>query len=123
MNITRSRKLLIFLFLTFPIASVVDTYFKLFKGIEGVSYLPHIFIMGVCCFVWCKLHALENGVEVSNFHPLFCGLFAVIGIPYYAYVKFGFKKGIVLIGKAILLFVISTLAYSLISSKLEYVLQ
>jgi hypothetical protein len=118
---TESRKLLIFLFVTFPIASAFDSYFKLSRRLEDVSYLPHLFIIGVCCFIWCKMHANENNMRITKYHALFCGLFPIFGISYYAYFKYGFKKGTILIGKAVLFFIVAISFSSTVSLVFQHV--
>lgn len=47
----------------------------------------------VCFFIWCKVHASENGIENLKYFPLLCAVLGILGIIIYAYAKFGLKRG------------------------------
>ena len=102
-----SHKTIILIISSFVLVAFVDSYYLYTKNLESVTYLPHTMFLAVCCFAWCKQHALENAVEKLGYYPLFCALIGFLGVPIYGYAKFGFKRGSKILGYMVLCLLIS----------------
>jgi len=59
---------------------------------ETMSTLMHALIIGVCMYMWCDFHAYENRIVRPPGAAILCFLLVPIGLPYYLFKGFGFKK-------------------------------
>ena len=97
-----SHKTILLVITSFIVVAFIDSYYLYTSGKESVTYMPHTMFIAVCCFAWCKQHALENSVVNLKYFPLFCALLGFIAIPAYGYSKFGFKRGNTILGGMVL---------------------
>jgi|GEM_PF-5726335 len=74
---------------------------------DQIPFLIHSVFIAACLFIWCRLHASENGIEEPSYHPFFCALLPPLGIPNYAYSFFGLKGGTILLAKAVVALLIT----------------
>ncbi|MBH0058766.1 hypothetical protein I6F65_17625 [Pseudoalteromonas sp. SWXJZ94C] len=95
-----SHKIALALIISFLVSAVIDSYFLYSRNMVDVTYFLHIAIIGVLLFMWCRAHAKENNIKDAGGKPLFCALLGGVGVPYYAYKCYGFKRGSILLGKA-----------------------
>lgn len=95
-----SHKIALALVISFLISGAIDSYFLYSRNMVDVTYVPHIAIIGVLLFMWCRAHAKENNIKDTGGKPLFCALLGAVGVPYYAYKCYGFKRGSILLAKA-----------------------
>ena len=61
-------------------------------------------ILAILLFGWCKAHAQAQSIKPPTAAPLLVALIAPVGVPYYALRGFGFRRGALLIGWALLTF-------------------
>ncbi len=52
-------------------------------------------------FAWCKAHARAHAVQLASGAALLVAVIAPLGVPYYAFRGFGFRRGARLIGLSI----------------------
>ena len=64
----------------------------------SASAVTHAAAMAVLLFAWCRAHASAHNISAPFAAPLAVALVAPIGLPYYAFRGFGFRKGLVLLG-------------------------
>ncbi|MFS1703364.1 hypothetical protein [Alteromonas sp. AMM-1] len=101
---------LIVLFSSYIVASAADTYYLFHFGTPDITWAAHTLFLGIGLFVWCKQHAHEHDKTNLRFYPLLAAFVAVIGVPVYAYKFYGAKQGSLLLGKALLFVVVSSVA-------------
>ncbi|QFT55386.1 hypothetical protein [Microbulbifer sp. THAF38] len=105
-----SRKIIFGLLLTFIAFGVLEAFFPgesnglgLFHGLVILSFL----------FWWIGVHASENGIIAPKGSKILTLLVPPLGLPYYFYKGYGFKKGSILVAVALLLFVLALGMYIL----------
>ncbi len=57
--------------------------------------------MSILLFGWCRAHARTNAIPTPPAAPILVALFAIVGVPYYAFRGFGGKKGMALVAYAL----------------------
>jgi len=93
----------------FGVSGVLDGYHAVY-GVSGEGgTIPQTFLIAALCFLWCRTHAEENGRSRSMGYAIFCGLFAVIGIPFYGFAAYGLKRGGVIFLKGVVFACLSVL--------------
>ena len=60
--------------------------------------------MTLLLFAWCKAHAAAHTKRPPVAAPLLVAVLSPVGLPYYFFRGYGFKKGLGLLGLAILCF-------------------
>lgn len=101
--LSNSHKVLLLLLISFLISGVIDGAFPQFVD---ANFLLHTLLIGILLAVWCACHADDNNIEPPRGAKLLCFLIGFIGVPFYLFRAFGFKKGGVklLIGLAFTVF-------------------
>jgi hypothetical protein len=105
-----SHKTVLLLCISFLFASGADQYYLLEFGQPDITLLPHSLAVAICLFFWCKQHGKEHNKTNLKFYPLGCAFFGFIGVPVYAFRFFGFKSGVILLSKALLVLLLTVLA-------------
>ena len=105
-----SRKIIIGLLLTFIASGSLDAFFP--KDSAELGLLHGFIILGLI-FWWLDLHAMENGVAIPKGSKILTLFFPPLGLPYYFYKGYGFKRGAYLILIALLLSVVAVCMYVL----------
>ncbi len=72
-----------------------------------------IIVWAVLLFGWVKAHARSKQIEPPAGTPMFAALFPPLGVPYYAYSGFGFRRGSILVGLALLALIAQCLVFTL----------
>lgn len=85
-----SHKIIFGIFLSFGLAGFIE---GAFPQTQGASFIIHSLFIAMMLFAWCGVHADENGIMPPNGAKLLCGLIGLIGVPFYLFRAFGFKKG------------------------------
>lgn len=106
----KSRITLAVLFASFIVTTLIDTHVLLTQGVADITFFAHAFFIGGCAFIWCKQHALENGLRGGKYYALGCALILIIGVPVYAYGSYGFKRGSIIVLKAVAFAVLASIA-------------
>jgi hypothetical protein len=96
---------------TFVVAGVLDAVFWSPEDPLGPTFIPHGFVVGAMCFLWCKAHARNAGMKPPSGSALLCGLVAPVGIPLYLLRSQGWRKGWPRALKAILVGVAALVLY------------
>ena len=107
-----SWKFALFAALTFPIAGILE---GIYPRLQEVMFVPQSLIIGIALYIWCGVHAVENGYAPNTRFKILCFLFALVGVPLYLFKTFGFKSG----GKKVLI-ALSMLAVAGITYELTY---
>jgi hypothetical protein len=76
-----SAVILLILGMTFVIDGVMAPF--LTPGLEGRIGLLHGVIIGVACYIWCKLDAEERGATAPGRSAFWAGVMPIIGVPVY----------------------------------------
>jgi hypothetical protein len=74
---------------------------------------PHVILIAILVFVWCKEHALENNLNSSSGYRLFSAVIPIVGLPVYFFKFFGFKQGGIKTVKTILFSILVVCLYIL----------
>ena len=117
----RSKQILLWLFSSFVLAGVIESYFP--EGSEnarGIS-VAHTFVISILVFAWCKAHAQENDVTLRGGYRLFAAVIPPIGVPSYFFKYYGFKAGVLKVLKSIGVLVILASGYLVPYIGLSYV--
>jgi len=101
----KSHIVLVFLMLSFLLAGGADAYFLAVKGISEASYIVHGLAVALCCFAWCYYHSRENGHSNRDNLAFWCFFFAPLGIPFYSFRVYGFRRGAILVLSSIVFFI------------------
>lgn len=72
------------------------------------------FVMAFLLFGWTRAHRRQHQVNSAPAAALLIALIAPVGIPYYAFVAYGFKRGSLLVVQAIGFFILLVVCYCLI---------
>jgi hypothetical protein len=109
--IPKSTRTLVWLAVSFVASGIVDVTMSDPSDTFGVSYFPHLVIIMVLSFAWCKYHSLEKGVSVASWNPLVVGLLPPIGVPIYLFRSFGFRIGSKMLAKFVAYVLLVCLLY------------
>lgn len=107
---TKSRKIILGLLLTFIAGGVLEALFSKESNALG---LFHGFVILGFLFWWVGEHARENFIAVPKGSKILTLLLPPLGLPYYFYKGYGFKKGSILVCCALLLLVLAVGMYIL----------
>ena len=106
----RSSKALASLLILNVVVGAVEGRISSRPGTVSPLFLISWLGFAICIFAWCKADAAERGVRAGS-APLFCGMFALIGVPYYLFRSRPPRQAIAGTIKAVVFFVVQTLAY------------
>src|SRR5687767_8274750 len=81
------------LVLTFAVSGFLDAVLGTPSDPLGPTYIPHVLVVGVLCFSWCKVHARESGIPSPSGSALLCGLLPPVGVPLYLLRSQGWRRG------------------------------
>jgi hypothetical protein len=95
---------------TFAVSGLLDALYWTPNDPVGPTFIPHAFVIGAMCLLWCKGHAREAGIRLPSGSALICGLLPPIGIPLYLVRSMGWRRGGLSSAKALLT---GVLAYGL----------
>lgn len=97
----RPRSFVIGLGITWAIAGLIEP--QLFDASEPMNAvgLTQTFITAVLVFCWVKAHARANSITPPAGASLLAAILPPVGVPYYAFRGFGFRKGAILTGLAL----------------------
>jgi hypothetical protein len=109
----RDRLLVVLMMATWLIAGAIDAHLPGPPQQLRATALPQAFLLAILFFAWCKAHADAHAVKPPAAAPMLVGVFAPVGIPYYAYGTYGFRKGSLLCLMAVLVLIGGGLVYAL----------
>jgi hypothetical protein len=73
--------------------------------------VAHALVMAALLFGWCKSHAAQNSIKPPRGAPLLVALISPIGLPYYAFRGYGWRKGLRIVGLGLLTFLALVILY------------
>ncbi|MGO4223676.1 hypothetical protein AB4Y64_17715 [Lysobacter sp. TAF61] len=89
---------------TWPIAGLIEPFTPSYGQIYNEASLGHALVLAILLFAWCKAHASERGVPAPTGAPLLVALLAPVGLPYYFFRSFTWRRASVGLAKALLVF-------------------
>ena len=96
-----ARQLLIVLGLVWAITGIIEPHLpNAGEALNAMGVVQGISTT-VLLFAWCKAHARAHAIRPATGAALLVGIFAPIGVPYYAFRGFGLRGGARLIALAI----------------------
>ena len=99
---TRDRILLLAIAATWLVGGFIEPFTPSFGQPYNEATLPHAVVLSVLLFAWCKSHAATLGVVPPMGAPLLVGLIAPVGIPYYFFLAFSWRRALLAMGKTLL---------------------
>ena len=106
------------LFGLFVLLGVGDALYP--KQLEDLQLVSTVLI-AVLLFSWVKAHAQEHQIKEPPGAAMLAGVVAPIGIPYYFFRGFGFRRGLAGILRALLFLFLASLAYAAVRYFTEWV--
>jgi len=108
-----ARQLLIVLGLVWAITGTIEPHLpNAGEPLNAMGVVQGI-ATTVLLFAWCRAHARAHAIRPATGAALLVGIFAPIGVPYYAFRGFGLRGGARLIAFAIVGFVALMAVYFL----------
>ena len=97
---------------TWPIAGFLEPFAPSYGQPITEVWLPHVVVVGVLLFAWCKAHAAARGQIPPTYAAALAGLAWPVGVPLYLFRALPWRSALLSSGKAILVFVFSALLYA-----------
>jgi|SRR5579862_5720046 len=105
--------LVIAMAISFIITGIVEPSFpnpgQMFNETGAIQSI----LMAILLFAWCKAHAAANKIKIPTGAPILVAIIAPIGIPYYFFRGFGWRKGFSLLLLAIITFLCFSVLYAI----------
>ena len=111
-TLARDDLLVLAFIATWPIAGFLEPFAPSYGEPVTEVWLPHVVIVGVLLFAWCKAHAAARGQTPPVYAPALAGLAWPIGVPLYLFRSLPWRSALLAFGKAILVFLVSALLYA-----------
>ncbi|MFC0682924.1 hypothetical protein ACFFGH_34280 [Lysobacter korlensis] len=111
---TRDRFILALLVSTWPVAGLVEPLAPSYRQqpIHNEVALVHMLVLALLLFAWCKAHASVHGVKPPVASPLLVALFAPVGLAYYFFRAFTWRRALRSMASAVLVFVVCGALYA-----------
>jgi hypothetical protein len=110
---THDRWLVVGMAAVWAIAGVVEPHLPNAGAPLNETGVVQSLAMTLLLFAWCKAHARTHATRPPVGSPLLVALLSPIGLPYYFFRGYGFRKGLALLGLAVLCFLAFATAYFL----------
>lgn len=99
---TRDRVLLLVIAATRLISGFIEPFAPSYGQVHNEVTLPHAIVLAILLFAWCKSHAMANGVSpLPAGSPLLVAVLAPVGVPYYLFRAFPWRRALLGTGFAL----------------------
>lgn len=102
---TRDHVLLLIMAATWLIVGFVEPFTPSYGEFYNEASLPHTVVLALLLFAWCKAHAARIGRIPPVGAPLLVALLTPVGVPYYFFRTFDWRRASVAVLKALLFFI------------------
>ena len=108
----RDKLILIAIVLTWPIAGFLEPFTPSYGRSYNEITLVHSVVLALLLFAWCKAHAASRGIKPPTGAAVLSALIPPIGLPYYFFRSYPWRRALLSLGKALLIFLLCVILYA-----------
>lgn len=98
---THDRWVVLAMAVVFAAAGLIEPHLPFGSHPQNAVTVVQTFIMAVLLFAWCKAHARTNAIQAPTGAALLVGVFPLVGVPYYAFRGYPWRRALRLLAWAI----------------------
>ena len=108
----RDKLILIAIVASWPIAGLIEPFTPSYGRAYNEVTLVHSVVLAFLLFAWCKEHATARGIKPPTGAAVLCALIAPIGLPYYFFRSYPWRRALRSLGKALLILLLCIFLYA-----------
>lgn len=108
----RDKLILIAIVATWPLAGFLEPFSPSYGRTYNEVTFVHSVVLAFLLFAWCKAHASSRGVKPPTGAAVLSAVVPPIGLPYYFFRSYAWRRALLSLGKALLIFLLCVVLYA-----------